>query len=242
MGKRNKNEKKRNKNENKRNKTDNKRNKNENKSNKNENKRNRNENKRKKRKERNKNKKKASSAFVSLEDRLRAMQEKDAPASAPPPTTFAVANLPAPAKSLVSVLQQALQANDKVMFEYCLAMDDREVIQATVQRLPVAYVMPLLRGLINRVEKTPHRMEVLLVWIQQVFAEHARFLVTMVTLPQEIGVLARIIEERVAHNSEFGELSACLGARINRQAELREAEEPTEPVLEKRALFVYNEK
>merc|ERR1711934_477396 len=143
MGKRrNKNEKKRNKNEKNRNKNEKK--KNENKRKKPENKRNKNENKRKKRKERNKNKKKASSAFVSLEDRLRAMQEKDAPASAPPPTTFAVANLPAPAKSLVSVLQQALQANDKVMFEYCLAMDDREVIQATVQRLPVAYVMPLL--------------------------------------------------------------------------------------------------
>eukprot|EP00750_Incisomonas_marina_P016703 INCI19294.1.p1 GENE.INCI19294.1~~INCI19294.1.p1 ORF type:complete len:662 (+),score=143.22 INCI19294.1:551-2536(+) len=110
-------------------------------------------------------------------------------------------------QSLVTILQQALQANDKAKLEYCLAVHDKEIITTTINKLPAACILPFLRQLVDRLERSPRRGRVLTNWIRKILLRHTAYLMTVPDLAKELAALYEIIASRSALYTKFCRLS-----------------------------------
>lgn len=110
-------------------------------------------------------------------------------------------------QSLVTVLQQALHANDKAKLEYCLAVHDKEIITTTVNNLPATCILPFLRQLVDRLERSPRRGRVLVNWLRKILLRHTAYLMTVPDLAKELAALYEIIQSRSALYSDFCRLS-----------------------------------
>ncbi len=110
-------------------------------------------------------------------------------------------------QSLVSILQQALHADDRVKLEYCLAVHDKEIITTTINKLPAACILPFLQQLVDRLEKSPRRGRVLIGWIRRILLRHTAYLMTVPDLAKELAALYEIIASRSALYTKFCRLS-----------------------------------
>jgi len=113
-------------------------------------------------------------------------------------------------QSLVTILQQALQANDKAKLEYCLAVHDKEIITTTINKLPAVCILPFLQQLVDRLERSPRRGRVLINWIRKILLRHTAYLMTVPDLAKELAALYEIIANRSALYTKFCRLSGTM--------------------------------
>jgi len=116
----------------------------------------------------------------------------------------------AAASSLGTLLDQALKSNDRAMLEHCLEVQDTEVIDATVRRLPVNRVLPFFHAVVKRLEKRPTRGSSLSAWLRAVLIQHAGYLAAVPDLSNHLSSLSRLIEMRVALFPKFLQLNGRL--------------------------------
>ncbi|KAI9479514.1 WD40-repeat-containing domain protein [Zychaea mexicana] len=102
------------------------------------------------------------------------------------------------AGSLQQVLLQALHSGDKALLEACLAQEKPEIIQTTIQRLPTAYVIPLMLQLIAKFQTSPGRGTGLLVWIKAVLLTHTTYLMTVPDLVAQLSTFYQALDSRLA--------------------------------------------
>ena len=116
----------------------------------------------------------------------------------------------AAASSLGTLLDQALKSNDRAMLEHCLEVQDTEVIDATIRRLPINRVLPFFHAVVKRLEKRPTRGSSLSIWLRAVLIQHAGYLAAVPDLSKHLSSLSRLIELRVALFPKFLQLSGRL--------------------------------
>ena len=80
------------------------------------------------------------------------------------------------AKSMTAVIEQALHVDDDALLEHCLSTRDVRIIEASVARLPVTRVLPLLKRLVGKLEARPSRGPDLIAWIRCIFEQHTAYL------------------------------------------------------------------
>ncbi|KAI8148900.1 WD40-repeat-containing domain protein [Fennellomyces sp. T-0311] len=100
--------------------------------------------------------------------------------------------------SLQQVLVQALHSNDKDLLRACLIHEKPEVVRTTVQRLPTAYVIPLMLQLIARFQGSPSRGAGLLEWIKAVLMIHTTYLMTVPDLVSQLANFYQALDARLA--------------------------------------------
>ena len=121
--------------------------------------------------------------------------------------------LPAPtmkADSLSVLLSQALQSNDKVLLERCLAVRNHDVINKTVKRLAPADAASFLRIAVQRLQSKPNRGEQLATWIRAVLLFHTAYLAGVGATQNTLGYLYQLIEARLASYQPLLALSGRL--------------------------------
>ncbi|KAI9275437.1 WD40-repeat-containing domain protein [Phascolomyces articulosus] len=102
------------------------------------------------------------------------------------------------AGSLQQVLLQALHSGDKALLEACLTQEKPEVVHTTIQRLPTAYVIPLMLQLIAKFQNSPGRGTGLLVWIKAVLLIHTTYLMTVPDLVAQLSTFYQALDARLA--------------------------------------------
>ncbi|KTW30607.1 hypothetical protein T552_00323 [Pneumocystis carinii B80] len=129
------------------------------------------------------------------------------------------------AKSLISLLIQALQVNDKTLLESCLNCQDSETVLATVKRLESPLAVLLLERIAERLSKQPSRASSLSIWIRWTIIIHGGYLVTLPNLMKTLSTL-QLTLLRCA--SALPRLLALHGRldMINAQIKLRKEYEP----------------
>ena len=76
------------------------------------------------------------------------------------------------AKSITNLLIQGLRANNPVLIESGLKLNEEQMIMESIERLPVSLVFPLLEQLVNRIVKKPARVVQLAPWIRCLHLAH----------------------------------------------------------------------
>lgn len=155
----------------------------------------------------------------SLGQKLQELSVTEAPPKeSHKPTQKPAAVVAASAGSLQQVLVQALHSNDKKLLETCLRNSAPETIHTTVQRLPTAYVIPLLTKLIEKFEEKPGRAPVLLEWIKAVLLIHTAYLMTVPDLISKLSAFYQALDTRLA---VFPKLLALRGRLDLIQSQIR---------------------
>ena len=112
--------------------------------------------------------------------------------------------------SLVTLVEQALQAGDDGLLEQCLDCSDADVVAETSKRLPTRLVVPLLRRLVAKFEKKPARGVLLTRWIHGLLRCHMSFLLSVPDLAQQLAALSQMLEQRLATYSRLASLAGRL--------------------------------
>lgn len=112
--------------------------------------------------------------------------------------------------SLVSLVEQALQANDDGMLEQCLECADKDVVTETAKRLPTKLVVPLLKKLVAKFEKKPSRGVLLTRWIHGLLRFHTSFLLSVPDLSRQLAALSQMLEQRLSTYSRLASLAGRL--------------------------------
>ncbi|KAI7859133.1 WD40-repeat-containing domain protein [Circinella umbellata] len=135
------------------------------------------------------------------------------------------------AGSLQQVLLQALHSGDKALLEACLTQEKAEIVNTTVQRLPTAYVIPLMLQLIAKFQNSPGRGSGLLIWIKAVLLTHTTYLMTVPDLVAQLSTFYQALDARLA---VFPKLLALRGRldliqnQINNRSRFSQQEEDME--------------
>lgn len=101
------------------------------------------------------------------------------------------------ARSLGTILAQALHTNDNNLLETCLHQTDSDVVLATIKRLPPALSPLLLERIAERMARKPNRAA-LGVWIRWCVVVHGGQLTSMPSLKKSIASLLRTLTSRAA--------------------------------------------
>ncbi|KAI8813401.1 WD40-repeat-containing domain protein [Cladochytrium replicatum] len=147
------------------------------------------------------------------------------------------------ATTLVNVLVQAVQTGDAAMLEQALNVGEHSIIMATVQRLPVSVVGPLLGQIQERLAKSPRRAGQLVEWIRAIVMVHASFVVGSAgggTLGRQLGVLHGMMEGRTG---VYGKLLRLVGRLdlVIQQIQGRKDGAAAENEEDEKEAVVYNE-
>ncbi|KAJ8599964.1 hypothetical protein CTAYLR_002854 [Chrysophaeum taylorii] len=124
--------------------------------------------------------------FERVEDLCRA-REKDL--EVPKAASF-----PTDAKSLAVALAQAVRSSDAAMLEQVL--QQRDSLDATIDRLEAPAALPLLKAIVLRLEKRPTRADHLVLWASKLLVRHAALLARHPETPEELSKLDLIIQRR----------------------------------------------
>ncbi|KAG4304357.1 hypothetical protein PORY_002332 [Pneumocystis oryctolagi] len=125
------------------------------------------------------------------------------------------------ASSLVSVLSQALQLNDKILLESCLNCQDSETVLATIKRLESPLAVVLLERIAERLSKRPSRVGSLNIWIRWTIIVHGGYLITLPNLMKTLSSLQLMLSRRASALPRLLALHGRLDM-INAQIKLRE--------------------
>ncbi|KUF93017.1 pectate lyase D [Phytophthora nicotianae] len=114
------------------------------------------------------------------------------------------------ASSLASVLEQALQARDNALLEYCLRTRDIKVVTKTVARVPASRVLALLEVIVRKLERSPNRFARLCPWLRAVLLHHTAYLVAQPDLVPSLSALYQLLETRLQVHEQMQKLSGRL--------------------------------
>lgn len=114
------------------------------------------------------------------------------------------------AASLASVLEQALQARDNAMLEYCLRIHDLKTVRRTVSRVSSFRVLPLLEAIVRKMEKSPSRCARLCPWLRSVLLYHTAYLVAQPDLVPSLSALYQLLETRLQAHEQLQRLAGRL--------------------------------
>lgn len=114
------------------------------------------------------------------------------------------------ASSLASVLEQALQARDNALLEYCLRTRDVKVVAKTVARVPASRVLALLEVIVRKLERSPNRFARLCPWLRAVLLHHTAYLVAQPDLVPSLSALYQLLETRLQVHEQMQKLSGRL--------------------------------
>jgi U3 small nucleolar RNA-associated protein 5 len=112
--------------------------------------------------------------------------------------------------SLVTVIDQALQARDDALLEQCLACDDTDVIDQTAKMLHTHRILELMTRLVAKFEKRPSRGLLLTRWLSCLLRHHTSFLVSIPDLAGQLAGLSQMLEQRLASYTRLSSLSGRL--------------------------------
>uniref|UniRef100_A0AAV1V595 Small-subunit processome Utp12 domain-containing protein n=1 Tax=Peronospora matthiolae TaxID=2874970 RepID=A0AAV1V595_9STRA len=155
------------------------------------------------------------------------------------PDSKALDNKP-DASSLASVLEQALQARDNALLEYCLRLRDAKIIGRTVARVSPSRVLALLEVIVHKLERSPNRFSRLCVWLRAVLLHHTAYLVAQPDLVSSLSALYQLLETRLQVHEQMqklsGRLALVLGQiQVNTNVTAEQEDDET------RAAVVYHE-
>ncbi|GMF43121.1 unnamed protein product [Phytophthora fragariaefolia] len=144
------------------------------------------------------------------------------------------------ASSLASVLEQALQARDNALLEYCLRTRDAKIVARTVARVSASRVLGLLEIIVRKLERSPARFARLCPWLRAVLLHHTAYLVAQPDLVPSLSALYQLLETRLQVHEQMqklaGRLTLVLG-QIHVDTSASNDQEDGEP----RAAVVYHE-
>ncbi|KAE9034295.1 hypothetical protein PR001_g7845 [Phytophthora rubi] len=144
------------------------------------------------------------------------------------------------ASSLASVLEQALQARDNALLEYCLRTRDAKIVARTVARVSASRVLVLLEVIVRKLERSPNRFARLCPWLRAVLLHHTAYLVAQPDLVPSLSALYQLLETRLQVHEQMqklaGRLTLVLGQiHVNTAATNGQEDDET------RAAVVYHE-
>ena len=102
------------------------------------------------------------------------------------------------ADSVLAVLTQALESDDKQLLAECLGVTNARVVQATVAGLPPRHVSALLKRLVERFQRRPARSHALVMWIRALLTQHTSLLMTQPDVVRQLTPLYQLVEARVS--------------------------------------------
>ncbi|KAL3671406.1 hypothetical protein V7S43_003332 [Phytophthora oleae] len=143
------------------------------------------------------------------------------------------------ASSLASVLEQALQARDNALLEYCLSARDAKIVVRTVARVSPSRVLALLDVIVKKLERSPNRFARLCPWLRAVLLHHTAYLVAQPDLVPSLSALYQLLESRLQVHSQMQKLAGRL-ALVLGQIHVNNANNEQEDE-ETRAAVVYHE-
>merc|ERR1711920_603607 len=138
-----------------------------------------------------------------------------------------------------TVLEQALKTKDNDMLEYVLRVQDRKMIEATVERLPPTKVLTFLTKVVDKFEKRPSRGSVLCVWIRTILMAHTSYLMTVPDLVESLSALYQTLEVRLRVFQDLWKLSGRLDLVMDQISQRARSQE--ENAQEKGPKSVYQE-
>ena len=173
-----------------------------------------------------------SSLELSMEDRLKTMNLTPSGSQQPKADKKGVPK----AGSLTQMLVQALNSQDKKLLEDVFNVSSKpKVIQSTIRRLPVNYVIPFTTELVHRVQAAPSRGCHLVPWIKSVLTIHMSYLMSVPNLVDSLGGLYQLLESRVGVYNRLCKLQGRLDlmlAQVSAQTEeVVEEEQLAEPMM-----------
>ncbi|KAG6576538.1 WD40 repeat-containing protein [Phytophthora cinnamomi] len=144
------------------------------------------------------------------------------------------------ASSLASVLEQALQARDNALLEYCLRTRDAKIVARTVARVSASRVLGLLEVIVRKLERSPARFARLCPWLRAVLLHHTAYLVAQPDLVPSLSALYQLLETRLQVHEQMqklaGRLTLVLGQiHVNTAANNDQEDDET------RAAVIYHE-
>lgn len=119
-----------------------------------------------------------SQLLTSVERGSAPLSLRQRPAALPPSSSSSSSSF-ATSDSLVTLIEQALQAGDDTLLEQCLGCAEKAVVEATARRLPCRRVLPFLRKLVAKFEKRPTRGTLLTQWLSALLRFHTAYLITV---------------------------------------------------------------
>ncbi|GMF29383.1 unnamed protein product [Phytophthora lilii] len=144
------------------------------------------------------------------------------------------------ASSLATVLEQALQARDNALLEYCLRIRDDKTVGRTVSRVSAFRVLTLLEVIVRKLERSPNRFARLCPWLRAILLYHTAYLVAQPDLVPSLSALYQLLEARLEVHEQMqklaGRLTLVLGQiHVNTSANNDQEDDET------RAAVVYHE-
>jgi len=166
---------------------------------------------------------------LSLIDRLRLLS-RDADQKTTPPRT----------DSMVQLLLQGLNNKDRKILDSVLDRADEELIENTVKKLPVEFIIPLItelqhyikgRGVVNQAHAK---------WLKQTIQIHTGHLMSTPHCEEILGPVYSLIENRTRHYAMALQLKGKLDM-MTRQVTAKPDETQKDEIASREALLVYQD-
>ncbi|ESP04564.1 hypothetical protein LOTGIDRAFT_63496, partial [Lottia gigantea] len=143
------------------------------------------------------------------------------------------------ADTLINLLSQGLQSNDKELIERVLHHENQQIITNTVRRLPVQLIVPFIKAISVRIHvRQSGGAQVLLKWLKAVLTTHTSYLMTFQEIVDSLSALYQLMEARVGMFSRLSRLQGKLDLMLS-QITCQEQEE--EEGIVQAPLLLYHE-
>lgn len=178
----------------------------------------------------------APSQELTMEDRLKTMNLTPSGSKQPKVDRRSTPK----AGSLTQMLIQALNSQDKKLLEDVFSVSSKpKIIQSTIKRLPVNYVIPFTTELVHRIQASPSRGCHLVPWVKSILTIHMSYLMSVPNLVESLGGLYQLFESRVGVYSRLCKLQGRLDLMLAQVS--AQTEEVVEEELLAEPMMVYKE-
>uniref|UniRef100_A0A8D0GPZ3 WD repeat domain 43 n=1 Tax=Sphenodon punctatus TaxID=8508 RepID=A0A8D0GPZ3_SPHPU len=143
------------------------------------------------------------------------------------------------ADSFAVLLVQGLESNDSDILNKVLQTKKESAIKATVARMPVHAVIPLLHEITKRLHGHPYSASQMTPWLKAVLTIHASYLSTLPDLVPQLGMLYQFMESRIKTLQKLSRLHGKLFLLITQVAALEKIENVSD--VARTAKLVYEE-
>ncbi|XP_048452634.1 WD repeat-containing protein 43 [Rhincodon typus] len=127
--------------------------------------------------------------------------------------------------SFAVLLVQGLESSDSSILNKVLQTKKDSLIKATIARLPVPAVVPLLQEITKRLQGHPYSAALMVKWLKAVFTLHASYLSTLPDLVPQLGVLYQLMESRVKTLQKLSRLHGKLFLLVTQVAASEKAQD-----------------
>ncbi|XP_006816305.1 WD repeat-containing protein 43-like [Saccoglossus kowalevskii] len=151
-------------------------------------------------------KRKTQKNEVAMEDRLNAISLAS--------QNLQMSSIPQ-SDSLVLLLTQGLQSQDKQILSRVLKYGSESLITNTVKRLPVQLVVLFAEELALRINSEPERGTILLKWVKALLTLHASYLSTFPEVIKKLSTLYQMMDTRVLTYTKLSRLRGRLSLMMS---------------------------